>query len=139
MLAPQKLANELLKINNLQTIADYSCTALCVLWYLGLDLSDSDAINIVNDAINLKKIDSDCTVTWIPYIQWLTGRTCSIDFKDIKSLSEIKEKAIVKFSHNNRSHWVGVENGKVVFDPLGLGNSVCVAKGKPVTARIINF
>ena len=139
MLAPQKLANEILKINNLKTIADFSCTALCVLWYLELDLSDTDAINVVNDAINLGKIEKDCTVTWASYIKWLTGRSCTVDFIDIKSLKEVKGRAIVMFTNNGVSHWVGVENGKVVFDPLGIGNSKCVALGKPVTSRVINF
>lgn len=140
MTSPQKLATDLLKVNHLQSISDYACTAFCVLWYLGIDMSDADAISTVNNAIEKNKIQEDCTVVWKPYIEWLTGRNSTVSFVDIKSLADLHgQKAIVRFTQNGFSHWVGVENGEVVFDPLGLGNSKCVAIGRPVEARIIEI
>ena len=45
--------------------------------------------------------------------------------------------APVRFDFNGKSHWVGVENGKVAFNPLV--TSVCVNKGSPATCRIIKL
>jgi hypothetical protein len=43
----------------------------------------------------------------------------------------------VKFTNGKYSHWVVVENGKVVFNSLQYSN--CVEKGKPTEARIIKI
>lgn len=136
---PQSLATEILQLKNLKAISESACTAFCVLWWLDIDCSDVDAIKIIDDAIINGAIEKDCTVTWVKFIKWLTGRNCDVIFTDISTIKRIKEKSIVKFTYNDNSHWVGVENGKVVFDPLGLGHSVCVAKGKPVTMRTIKI
>lgn len=126
--------------NNICSIADNACLAITVLWMLGLDPENADVLETISDAINAGVLEKDCTVKWVEYIQYLTGRKSTVDFKNIKSLKDvekIKGRIAVRFDYNGKSHWVGVENGKVVFNSLL--NSLCVTKGKPVTARIIKF
>ncbi|MBQ5998033.1 MAG: DUF261 family protein [Treponema sp.] len=68
----------------------------------------------------------------------LSGRKVSVTKKEIKSLSEIKEMAPVLFSINGKDgHFVVVENGQIVFNPLEVSQNV--NKGKPISARIIRM
>lgn len=57
--------------------------------------------------------------------------------KDIQDLKEIKEACPVRFDYNGASHWVVVENGKIIFDSWK--DSQSVKYGKPTTARIIEW
>lgn len=133
---PQTLAEKLYeKFHDpkLKSIADYACCAFTLMWCLGIEPDDAEAIITVADLIDKKIIDPDCTVYWNPMTKYLTGRTCEVEYKNISSLRGIKERTPVKFSYNGKSHWVGVENGKVKFNSLSY--SFCVDKGKPVTMR----
>lgn len=138
---PQSLAEELCKHfhdQKLKAIKDYACCAFTLIWWLGIDCSDVDAIILVSDLMNHKALDVDCTVYWAESIKQLTGREMeSLEKVKISDIKKIKEKTIVKFSNDGYSHWAGVENGKVVFDSLQYSN--CVAKGKPTEARIIKI
>ena len=133
---PQTLAEELNKCfpnPKLKTISENACCAFVFLWCLGIEPEDIDAIKIISDAIDEKVIDSDCTVKWVEFGKWLTGRTLTVEFVDVKTIKGIKDRTPVKYSYNGKSHWVGVENGKIKFNSLK--SSVCVANGKPVTMR----
>lgn len=135
---PQTKAQKLVK--NIKSIADYGCCALTVLWMIGSDPENTDALETISDAIDEGVIEADCTVKWVEFVKWLTGRKITVTFKDIKSLDDvakIKGRIAVRFNYGSKGHWVGVENGKVVFNSLV--NSVCVTKGKPTTCRIIKF
>lgn len=138
---PQTLAEELYKHfpdKKLKAIKDYACCAFSLIWFLGLDPSDIDAIMLVSDLMNEKALDDECVVYWADCIKKITGREMlSLEKKKITSIKNIKEKTIVKFSRGNIGHWVGVENGKVVFNSLSF--SRCVAEGKPTEARIIKI
>ena len=138
---PQSLAEELYKHfhdQKLKAIKDYACCAFSLIYWLGIDCSDIDAIMLVSDLMNHKALDVDCTVYWAECIKQLTGREMeSLEKVQIKDLKKIKEKTIVKFTNGKYSHWVVVENGKVVFNSLKYSN--CVAKGKPTEARIIKI
>lgn len=136
---PQTFAANLKKkLKNLENIADFGCCALCVLWWAGVEATDREALTILNDAINAGVIDSDCLVHWKDFIRWLTGREVEVDFvEEVATIKDFKSKTIVRYDYNGNSHWVGVENGKVVFNPLE--SSVCVTKGKPFTARVIRI
>ena len=138
---PQSLAEELYKhfpTPKLKAIKDYACCAFTLVWWLGIDCSDVDAIMLVSDLMNHNALDVDCTVIWSLCIKQLTGREMeSLEKVQIKDLKKIKEKTIVKFSNNGKCHWVGVENGKVVFNSIKYSN--CVEKGKPTEARIIKI
>ena len=62
--------------------------------------------------------------------------------KNITSIKDIKKRTPVKYERidengKKHAHWVGVENGKIGFNSLK--TSLCVNKGKPVTARILTI
>lgn len=138
---PQTLAEELYKHfhdQKLKAIKDYACCAFSLIYWLGIDCSDVDAIMLVSDLMNNKALDPDCTVYWGECIKQLTGREMeSLEKVQTKDIKKIKEKTIVKFSNGGYSHWVVVENGKVVFNSLKY--SKCVSEGKPTEARIIKI
>ena len=138
---PQSLAEELYKhfpTPNLKAIKDYACCAFSLIYWLGIDCSDVEAVMLVSDLMKHNALDVDCTVYWAECIRQLTGREMeSLEKVQIKDLKKIKEKTIVKFSNGGYSHWVVAENGKVVFNSLKY--SKCVSEGKPIEARIIKI
>ena len=138
---PQTLAEELYKhfpTPKLKAIKDYACCAFTLIWWLGIDCSDVDAIMLVSDLMKHNALDVDCTVIWSLCIKQITGREMeSLEKVQIKDIKKIKERTIVKFSNGGYSHWVGVEGGKVFFNSLKYSN--CVANGKPTEARIIKI
>lgn len=133
----KKILDELPK-ERLEAINKYACCAFVLMWCLGIEPdNDMDAIMAVNDLIREGAIEKDCTVKWADAIRHLTGRESSVEFKDITSLKGIKERTPVRFDYKGKSHWVGVERGMVVFNPLDY--SVCVDRGRPVTMRKITI
>ncbi len=137
---PQTLAVELNKVfpnAKLKNIADFACCAFVTMWCLGIEPDDEEAIFTVQRAIDAKALDTDCTVKWLEFGSWLTGRSLKVEFADIISIKSIKERTPVKYSYNGKSRWVGVENGRVAFNPLK--SSVCVSKGKAVTSRKLSI
>ena len=141
MKKPQSLAEELYKhfpTSKLKAIKDYACCAFSLIYWLGIDCSDVDAVMLVSDLMKHNALDVDCTVYWAECIKQLTGREMeSLEKVQIKDIKKIKEKTIVKFSNGGYSLWVVVENGKVVFNSLKY--SKCVSEGKPTEARIIKI
>lgn len=138
---PQTAALEIsrkLTKQRLETINKYGCCAFVLLWCLGIEpKEDLTAIETVSDMMDAKVLDEECTVSWTAAIKHLTGRTVSVEFKDIKDLRGIRERTPVRFDYKGKSHWVGVERGMICFNPLEY--SQCVDKGRPVTARIIKL
>lgn len=138
---PQTLAAKLYKHfpeRKLFNIKEYACCAFTLLWCLGYEPDDVEAINTVADMIESGAIGKDCTVNWKDAVLFLSGRTVSkVEFKEIDSIKDIKERTPVRFDCNKKSHWVGVENGEVKFNSLAY--SYCVENGKPTTMRKIIF
>ena len=134
MKSPQSLAEELYSIP-LAEIADFGCCAFVFIWCLGLEMSDIDAIKKVADGMKKGVLDLDCTVKWYEFASFLGCPIKSVEFKQICDIKGIKERTPVRYDYNGKSHWVGVENGKIAFNSLK--NSVCVKYGKPTTARIL--
>lgn len=138
---PQILAENLNKVfpnPKLEAIGKFACCALTLMWYLGIDQSDTDAIMTVASLIDRKALDGECTVYWFPAVEALTGRELkSVSEEPITSIRKIKGKAIVKFQNGSQFHWGGVENGKVVFDSRG--KSKTIAEGKPVLIKVLKF
>lgn len=138
---PQTLAEELyphFPTPKLKSIKDYACCAFSLIWWLGIDCSDIDAIMLVSDLIKSHALDEDCTVYWAKCISQLTGREMvSLEKVPITSIKKIKGRTIVRFVCGKTGHWVGVENGKVVFNSLKY--SKCVAEGKPSEMRLIKI
>ena len=138
---PQTLAEELnthFETKNLRNISKYGCCAFVLLWCLGIEPDDVKAIMKLDDMINHKVLKEDCTVKWVEAVKYLTGRELtSIDFVDTKIIGNIKERTPVRFDYNGKSHWVGVENGKVCFNPLVYSN--CVTHGRPGSKRVLHI
>nr|DAG58971.1 MAG TPA: hypothetical protein [Bacteriophage sp.] len=139
---PQSLAAELYShfpAKNLKSIKEYGCCAFVLMWCLGIEPDDdAEAVMTVDSLIQAKALKEDCTVKWAEAIRQLTGREMrAVDFVNITSILHIKDRCPVRYDHNGKSHWVGVENGKIAFNPLK--RSVCVESGKPSTMRIIHI
>ena len=137
---PQTVAEKLYQqfpTLKLKSIKDYSCCALVLIWCCGLDLEDYEAIITVGKMMDKGVIAQDCSVYWSQACEYLTGRKLTVDFKDITSIKGIKERTPVRFDYHGKSHWVGVEKGKIAFNSIEHSN--CVENGKPVTARILKF
>ena len=135
---PQTTAEEIKDIKHIESISKYGCCGFVALWTIGVDPdNDIEAIRCLSDAMEAGVLESDCTVKWVEFYKWLTGRTVEVEFVNISSIKSIKRRTPVRFDYNGSSHWVGVEDGEVRFNSLK--HSVCVEKGKPVTARIIKI
>lgn len=135
----QSIAERLAQIpnENLQAIAKYGCCAFVLRWRLHLEGTEIEEIESLNRMITAGVLEKDCTVKWTQAVEFLTGKKSKVDFVEINSIANIKERTPVRFDYNGKSHWVGVENGKVAFNSLS--HSVCVERGKPTTARIIKL
>ena len=96
MKAPQTLAKELNQMfpnKNLESIAKWGCCAFTLLWCLGLEPEDIDAIKVLFEMQKAGAIDEECTVYWAKAIEHLTGRTLeSLDKVKIKSIKSIKKE-----------------------------------------------
>lgn len=126
--------------NKLQSIASYGCLAMCYLYCAGVDGSEVDYILNVCRAMDSGLIADDCTVLDADRLLfYFTGRKTTVIKKSVTvaSIKEIVAPTPVRFDYNGRAHWVVVENGSIVFNSLC--NSVCVNKGKPTTARVIQW
>lgn len=137
---PQTLAERLYKEfpnPRLRSIKDNACCIFTLIWCLGLDPEDADAIITVGKLIDKGIIDEDCTVYWQRTIEHLTGRQATVDFVDITDIKKIKNRTPVRYVYKGRGHWVGVENGKNAFNSLDYSN--CVANGQPQTMRVLKF
>lgn len=137
---PQTLCKALqtkLSPERLETIHKYGCCAFVLLWCLGIEPDDIQAIELVSDMIDAKVIEKDGTVHWIEAVKFLTGRNITVEFEDIKDILKIKDRTPVRYDYKDKEHWVGVERGMIAFNPLDY--SLCVDKGRPVTARIIKI
>lgn len=138
---PQTIAEELAERfpdQKLKMIAKYGCCAFASLWFMGIE-DDIESILIVADEMG-KGLDQECTVSWYEFFKNVSGREIKVEFRDINKPSDllkIKGKCIVRYDYNGLGHWVGAENGKVVYNSLKHSN--CVEKGKPTKARIITL
>lgn len=137
---PQTYAKNLLEdISYVDTIAKNGCCAFVLLWCLGIEPDhDIEAVLIVARMIKAGAIDKNCKVKWPSAIKYLTGRgNVEITFENITTLKGIKDRTPVRYDYNGKSHWVGVENEKIAFNPLEY--STCVENGKPATMRKIKI
>lgn len=122
----------------LYAIAHGGCLALCYLYCVGIISDDAIlAVQNVKNAMDKGLLDSNCSVLDADkFLEHFTGRKFRVEKRKIDSIDSIKDATPVCYEFNGNQHWVVIENGKIVFNPLR--NSVCVAKGKPTDSRIIN-
>ena len=147
MTHPQTIAKEIyqaFRIPMFEPIADGACCILTLMWCLRMDkLTDYQAIQTVHEMIYANAIKGDCTVKWYDAVKWLTGRPLRrVDFKNIKSIKNIKERTPVLFRAENPDdpenpffHWVGVEDGEIRFNSLAYSRTI--ETGKPVECRVL--
>ena len=113
---------------------------MCYIYCSGINPENElEYIRLVDRAIKQNILEKDCTVKSAEqFLHNLTGRKVTVVKKNISDISQIKEPAPVRFKADGLDgHWVVVENGKIVFNPLL--NSLNVTKGTPVEARIIKW
>lgn len=124
----------------IQKFNNNTCLFMCYVYCVGL-IPDtlSSWMDYYKTALEKKVISEEGFILDAEKLIFcLSGRKVSVTKKEIKSLSEIKEMAPVLFSINGKDgHFVVVENGKIVFNPLEVSQNV--NKGKPISARIIRL
>ena len=133
----------------LKSIKDNACCVFTFMWCMYLDPDDADAIITVGKMIDKGVLDQECTVYWNKVCEYLTGRSVSVQFVDIKDPKEVKkikartpvyyERTYLDSEGRKRKkgHWVGVENGKIAFNSLK--ESLSVKEGTPVKMRVLTF
>lgn len=133
---PQSLALELAAME-LKNIGENACCAFVFLWCLGIEPDDPiECIRLVQEALKKGYIQKDCTVEWWKWGKALTGRGIEVEKVKITTISNIKERTPVWYSINGVSgHWVGVEKGKIAYNPLK--ESTNVKNGRPRELRKI--
>lgn len=138
---PQTVAfklGSLISDKRLKAIGDFGCCAFVALWIMGIE-GIAEPIRIILNNMG-KGLDYECLVYWRRFFKDVSGRDVWVEFRDIQSLDDlkgIKGRIAVRFDLGKNSHWVGVEDGKVIYNSLE--NSACVDFGKPTTARIVYF
>ncbi len=70
-------------------------------------------------------------------LQNLTARYARVEKVKINSIADIKDETPVCYQYGDKTHWVVVRDGQIVFNSLE--HSICVEKGEPVSARVIHW
>lgn len=115
------------------------CLFYCYCFCAGIEFDTEAEALLMADRYRRRKIlDEDGTVLDADrLIAGLTGRRVQVTKRDISSLDEITSQTPVRYDYGTKSHWVVAADGKIVFNSIE--DSQCVKKGKPVTARDINW
>ena len=116
-----------------------ACLALCYIKAaLGKDATPQMMIDALYKATerNIVNVKKDCFVEDAISLMKVANskKVYSVIKKDISFISGIKLGA-VRYSYNGYSHWVLVEDGKIVFNSLE--DSQCVKYGTVKEARLI--
>ena len=122
-----------------KSAGDGSCLALC---YIRAALGKDATPQMFFDALwkaaerNIISVKKECFVEDAIALMKVANPTkvYSVIKKDVSSIAGIKLGA-VRYSYNGYSHWVLVEDGKIVFNSLE--NSQCVKYGTVKEARLI--
>lgn len=125
-------------------MGDYMCLAACYSWKVSRykfgeegSMIECKILHDIVEAYHKGILDDEITVLDAASFLELCNphNKYEVEKKTITTIADIKEATPVRFDRNGYGHWVVVENGKVVFDPLD--DSKCVKFGVPTTARII--
>ena len=118
-----------------------ACLALCYIRAaLGKDATPQMMIDALYKAAerNIVNVKKDCFVEDAISLMKVANskKVYSIVKKDVSYISGIKLGA-VRYSYNGYSHWVLIEDGKIVFNSLE--DSKCVKYGTVKEARLITI
>lgn len=141
----QEKAHPQTRIN---TIGKYGCLMFCYMYCCGIDPDNTaEYFKIASDAIDagvdISGVAEDCTVMNAEkFIKWLTGRDVRVYKKVVANIVYIDKLTPVRFYYINEEakridHFVVVEGGMVVFDPILDSRSVAI--GRPDSARCIEY
>ena len=124
----------------IQNFNNNTCLFMCYVYCCGL-LPDNiqDWLSYYITALNRGCIGEDGFILdGAKLINVLTGRSVTVTKRDITDIKDIKKKSPVMYSIDGKSgHFVVVENGKIVFNPLEYSRNV--DKGKPISVREIKL
>lgn len=118
-------------------IGKYGCLAMCYLYCIGIDGSESDYIRYIADAMERGYLDGECTVLDANRLLFaFSGRKFNVEKKVCTNINKITEPTPVRYDYGTKQHWVVVANGEIVFNSIT--DSECVARGRPSTMRVIH-
>lgn len=125
----------------IQEFNNNTCLFICYIYCCGL-LPDTleGWLDYYSRALKAKCIGEDGFVLDAEKLIFcLTGRKVSVTKKAIQNIEEVTGPYPVMYSMNGgkSGHFVVVENGKIVFNPLEVSQNV--NKGKPVSVREIRL
>lgn len=122
-----------------EIIGKYGCLAMCYLYCVGIcPETEGEMIKHISAAMDKGLLDEECTVlSASKLLAHFTGKSFFVEKKAVSDIKKIKDATPVRFTYNEKEHWVVVENGKIVFNSIA--NSACVQNGKPDTARVITL
>ena len=118
-----------------------ACLALC---YIRAALGKEATPQMMIDALykaaerNIVNVKKDCFVEDAIALMKVANpkKVYSVVKKDVSSIAGIKLGA-VRYSYNGYSHWVLIEDGKIVFNSLD--DSQSVKYGTPKESRLITI
>ena len=121
------------------TLLKNSCYAYCLCYLFDIERDEWSWLEHIAVGVKAKAIDEDCYINDpCKFINILTGDTKYKNVKKVKITNILdlpkNQKYIVEYNWIRGSHFVVVENGKVIFDPSGESESV--KNGKPVSFRL---
>lgn len=120
------------------TVGKYGCLAMCYLYCLGIECDDLQYVRYLYDAQKMGLLDGEFTVLDADrYLSSFSGKDYKVDKKVCIGIKNIIKPTPVRYDYDGAYHWVVVENGEIVFNPLL--NSICVNKGRPSTMRVISL
>lgn len=113
-----------------------SCYAYCLCKLFGDNPSLPEMTQLILKGWQRGYIENDGFVSFP--VQFINMINPDADIKDvvkvnIDHIAYIKDPTIVEYVYNGGSHFVIVENGRVIFDPSGDSNTV--RNGKAVSLR----
>ena len=90
---PQDLAknlNQYFPNESLKKIADNACCIFVLMWCLGIEPDDVEAVMMAQLLREKKVVNDECVVYWYKAVPYLCGKELeSVEFKKIKSLKEL--------------------------------------------------
>lgn len=120
-----------------RSIAESGCLALSYLFCAGVPLDSMEYLKWVERGMRAGVIDSDSTVLSAgAFLNLVTGEKWAVEKKALpeKSIEAITRPTPTRFlAKGHGGHWVAVENGRIVFNPLE--TSYNVNYGEPVEIR----
>ena len=126
-------------------MGDYMCLAACYSWIVSRDkfgksgeMIECKILHDIIEAYHEGILDDEITVLDAASFLELCdpNHKYIVEKRTIITIDDIVEATPVRFDRNDYSHWVVVENGRIVFDSLD--DSKCVKFGIPTKARIIS-